>query len=70
MLMMESAVQIPNLIQTGSGELVRVIERRLMNSYRELMMLPDLPETGGKNIARIARNMSEPHILMVCQIFR
>jgi hypothetical protein len=28
-----------------------------------------VPETGGKNIARIARNMSEPHILTVNRIF-
>lgn len=54
MLMMESAVQTPSLIHTAGMKLADnlTMEQRVA-----------LPDTGGKNTARMARNRSEPHMI-------
>lgn len=54
MLMMESAVQTPSLIHTTSIKLAGNLT---------MMQGVALPDTGGKNIARMARNKSEPHMI-------
>lgn len=52
--MIESAVQTPSLIHTASMKLADDLT---------MAQRVALPDTGGKNTARMARNKSEPHMI-------